>query len=175
MKLIDEKTLLLVFGDHGMTDIGDHGGDSKLEVETLLFLYSKKSFFKSVNKIFIIKSHVKAEVAKEGYNFFIFLKKTNEITSVKQIDLTPTLALLLGIPIPFSNLGIVILDTFKNMEFEALNANFIQVSLKNVFFFFNFKINIFPSLKISSPSINTRVNMKNQSILMKLHLILITE
>jgi hypothetical protein len=32
-----------------MTDIGDHGGDSILELETLLFFYSKKSVFNKVN------------------------------------------------------------------------------------------------------------------------------
>ena len=31
-----------------MTDNGDHGGDSKLELETLLFLYSKKNLFNTV-------------------------------------------------------------------------------------------------------------------------------
>jgi GPI ethanolamine phosphate transferase 3 subunit O len=48
--------------------------------------------------------------------------------SVRQIDFLPTLSLLLGLPIPFSNLGIVILDFFRDMELKALNANYDQVS-----------------------------------------------
>ncbi len=44
---IDDETLLVVIGDHGMTDVGDHGGDSKLEVESALFFYSKKELFNS--------------------------------------------------------------------------------------------------------------------------------
>ena len=27
---IDNETLLVVIGDHGMTETGDHGGDSRL-------------------------------------------------------------------------------------------------------------------------------------------------
>jgi phosphatidylinositol glycan class O len=46
---IDEKTLLVVIGDHGMTETGDHGGDSRLELESALFFYSKKTLPISVN------------------------------------------------------------------------------------------------------------------------------
>lgn len=31
-----------------MTEMGDHGGDSELELETLLFIYSRKDLFKPV-------------------------------------------------------------------------------------------------------------------------------
>lgn len=44
IKKIDEDTVLLVFGDHGMTPSGDHGGDSALEVSSALFLYSPTPF-----------------------------------------------------------------------------------------------------------------------------------
>ena len=33
-------TILLVFGDHGMTRTGDHGGDSEDELDAALFVYS---------------------------------------------------------------------------------------------------------------------------------------
>lgn len=36
---------MVVIGDHGMTETGDHGGDSKAELETTLFFYSKKEIF----------------------------------------------------------------------------------------------------------------------------------
>ena len=42
---------MLVIGDHGMTETGDHGGDSKLELETVLFFYSKKKIFNSLENI----------------------------------------------------------------------------------------------------------------------------
>lgn len=46
---------------------------------------------------------------------------------VRQINLTPTLSLSMGLPIPFSNLGIVIQDMFETNKLEALHANFKQV------------------------------------------------
>lgn len=41
--MLDRKTILLVLGDHGMTNTGDHGGDSVKETSTALFLYSPSS------------------------------------------------------------------------------------------------------------------------------------
>lgn len=39
---IDNTTLLVVMGDHGMTSSGEHGGDSSHEVNSFLFTYTKK-------------------------------------------------------------------------------------------------------------------------------------
>ena len=40
--ILDDKTVLFVMGDHGMTHTGDHGGDSDDEVDAALFVYSTK-------------------------------------------------------------------------------------------------------------------------------------
>ncbi|KZC04833.1 GPI ethanolamine phosphate transferase 3 [Dufourea novaeangliae] len=80
---LENDTILFVVGDHGMTDTGDHGGDSSNEVEAAMFVYSL--------------------VPLQKYNSFQ--------GTVNQIDLVPTLASILGTPIPFSNLGSVILDS----------------------------------------------------------------
>ena len=37
-----DDAVLLVLGDHGMTATGDHGGDSALELEAALYVYSKQ-------------------------------------------------------------------------------------------------------------------------------------
>lgn len=42
---IDDETTLFVIGDHGMTNTGDHGGDSQDEVSSMIFTYSKKYNF----------------------------------------------------------------------------------------------------------------------------------
>ena len=42
MSRLDDDTLLVVLGDHGMTKTGDHGGDSPDELEAALFMYSKQ-------------------------------------------------------------------------------------------------------------------------------------
>lgn len=42
---LENDTLLVVIGDHGMTKSGDHGGDSELEISAALFLYSPTALF----------------------------------------------------------------------------------------------------------------------------------
>ena len=38
---MDNDTTLVVFGDHGMTTTGSHGGSSENEIRTTLFAYQK--------------------------------------------------------------------------------------------------------------------------------------
>ncbi|KAJ8927025.1 hypothetical protein NQ314_020588 [Rhamnusium bicolor] len=108
---IDENTMLFVIGDHGMTATGDHGGESKDEVTAGLFVYSKQPL----------------------------LNLGEEKDSVKQVDLVPTLSTILGVPVPFQNLGILIINclpiTNKTLDIEnwrlvlySLWANVQQVS-----------------------------------------------
>ncbi|KAM3938716.1 GPI ethanolamine phosphate transferase 3 [Leptodactylus fuscus] len=92
---LDDKTLLVVAGDHGMTDTGDHGGDSEKEVTAALFLYSKAPLFADQLQM--------------------------EPAAIPQVNLVPSLSLLLGIPIPYSNLGAVIDDLFGFSE-DKLSA-----------------------------------------------------
>ena len=40
IEALDNNTVLFVLGDHGMTRTGDHGGDSKDELDAALFVYS---------------------------------------------------------------------------------------------------------------------------------------
>eukprot|EP00112_Aurelia_sp_Birch-Aquarium-sp1_P012524 Seg2632.3 transcript_id=Seg2632.3/GoldUCD/mRNA.D3Y31 product="GPI ethanolamine phosphate transferase 3" protein_id=Seg2632.3/GoldUCD/D3Y31 len=93
---LDNETMLYVFGDHGMTQTGDHGGDSNDEVMAALFAYSKRNLFKPT-------------------------KRENDLpTAVSQVDIVPTLALQMNISIPFSNIGSVIQDVFV-MQNHAIN------------------------------------------------------
>ncbi|XP_041619395.1 GPI ethanolamine phosphate transferase 3 isoform X4 [Vulpes lagopus] len=87
---LENDTLLVVIGDHGMTITGDHGGDSDLEISAALFLYSPKALFPHV--------------------------PPKELEIVPQISLVPTLALLLGLPIPFGNIGEVMAELFAEAE-----------------------------------------------------------
>ncbi|KAK5172755.1 mannose-ethanolamine phosphotransferase gpi13 [Saxophila tyrrhenica] len=114
---LDDSTLLVVMGDHGMDAKGDHGGESDDEVEAALWMYSKKGVFGRSDPAF-------AEPPA-----------TAKVRPVGQIDLVPTLALLLGIPIPFNNLGQPIEEAFigkkgadyKNMaEVSRLTAHQIH-------------------------------------------------
>ncbi|XP_067629942.1 GPI ethanolamine phosphate transferase 3 [Eurosta solidaginis] len=79
---MDSDTTLLVMGDHGMTSSGDHGGESEDETNALLFAYNKA-------------------------NTFVGTEFGSDNTTMQQIDLVPTLATILGVPIPYSNLGLI--------------------------------------------------------------------
>lgn len=41
---MDNDTVLILYGDHGMTDDGNHGGGSVNELRTMLFGYCKSGF-----------------------------------------------------------------------------------------------------------------------------------
>ncbi|KAE8153548.1 alkaline-phosphatase-like protein [Aspergillus avenaceus] len=94
MDSVDDNTLLIAMGDHGMDAHGNHGGESDDEVQAALWMYSRREFFGSSGG----KPHSIARSTSEK--------------SVLQIDLVPTLSLLLGIPIPFNNLGSPIEEAF---------------------------------------------------------------
>ena len=111
IEALDEDTLLVIFGDHGMTEDGNHGGASLEETGSALFMYSKTK-------------RLHDSTLQQG-----------ERHAVSQVDLVPTLALLLGIPIPFGSLGSVLPDLLygddDNQREEtltrALDLNVAQV------------------------------------------------
>lgn len=98
---LDDETLLVVMGDHGMDGKGDHGGESDDEVEAALWMYSKKGIFGRTDPAFVIPP------------------QNAKIRPVNQIDIVPTLALLLGLPIPFNNLGKPIEEAFAGKKGNA--------------------------------------------------------
>jgi phosphatidylinositol glycan class O len=82
---MDEDTVIMVFGDHGMTDDGNHGGASQAELRSVLFAYSKKGF------------PMKTSLAKSVYLD----------SNVKQVDLASFASSILGLALPFQNLGVL--------------------------------------------------------------------
>nr|OQO30314.1 hypothetical protein B0A51_02402 [Rachicladosporium sp. CCFEE 5018] len=94
IEALDDETLLVVLGDHGMDVKGDHGGESEDEVQAALWMYSKKGIF------------------GRGDGIGLEPPRSAKERPVAQIDLVPTLALLLGLPIPFNNLGQPIEEAF---------------------------------------------------------------
>lgn len=74
--------------------LGDHGGSSDNEITSAMFVYSKQP-----------------------------LKNLDNTNVIKQVDLVPTISTILGVSIPFSNLGTVILDSIpvgNNSEWKTL-------------------------------------------------------
>ena len=110
VKSLDDKTLLVVIGDHGMDSTGNHGGDSPDELESTLFMYAKN------NKFF-----------KKDSSHYNTTEQGKHYRAVNQIDLVSTMSLLLGLPIPFNNLGFPIDEAFENqMELSVASYKTLQ-------------------------------------------------
>lgn len=86
------NTLLVLLGDHGMNEKGNHGGNSPSEVASALVFMSPR--FKSIS--IALESPV---AAPKGYEYY---------SVVNQIDIVPTLASLLGFSIPVGSVRILI-------------------------------------------------------------------
>lgn len=116
---VDEDTLIVVLGDHGMNDLGNHGGSSSGETSSGLCFISKK--FGS-NGIMDNAFKQKVPVVEKNLDYQYLNKAT-------QIDLVPTLMALFGLPIPINNVGIIIpelLPWINDKEFH-INENHKQL------------------------------------------------
>lgn len=126
VRALPDDALLLLMGDHGMTDDGNHGGATRDETDAALFAYSKHAGSFSDPGI---------EKWDEGAERFV--PQVMGATTlpppriVAQVDLVPTISLLLGLPMPFSNLGAPIPELLRTLSLKellaALHANCHQV------------------------------------------------
>ncbi|CAM6089673.1 unnamed protein product [Calypogeia fissa] len=101
------RTLMVVASDHGMTDSGNHGGATAKEIDALA--------------LFVFGNISSAILDLQGF-------KTWEAF---QVDLVPTIALLLGIPIPKNSVGALLSDLFVSLtperQLKALELNSWQL------------------------------------------------
>lgn len=89
------STLFVLCGDHGMNDAGNHGGSAEGETSPALVFMSPK--LQTICK----GSECPAALPESAFSYY---------TTVEQSDIAPTLAGLLGFPIPLNNLGVFIPD-----------------------------------------------------------------
>ncbi len=90
------RTLVVVTSDHGMTDSGNHGGASHLEVDTtLMFAHTQVGMFWPKG---VASCH------------------TGSVGRILQISLAPTLALVFGVPVPINNVAPLIPDVFSHAD-----------------------------------------------------------
>lgn len=98
------QTLLMVVSDHGMTHGGNHGGASFEETDAVALFITGNCSSKSVG-------------AENDQAF--------------QVDLVPTLALLLGVPIPINSVGVLLPELFASLtateKLRALEINSWQI------------------------------------------------
>lgn len=111
-----KKSLLVLLGDHGMNEAGNHGANSAGEVSTALTFISPQ--FKD-----IFKGQISPAKFKDDFAYY---------EKVDQSDLAPTLAALLDFPVPKNSLGAVIpkmLDMWMNKtdRYSILYQNAEQI------------------------------------------------
>ncbi|KAJ5964792.1 uncharacterized protein N7479_004668 [Penicillium vulpinum] len=87
-----QNTLFVIAGDHGMTENGNHGGDTAAEIASALVFVSPK--FK-----FLRKALPNSHPYNSEYKYY---------SVVDQVDLVPTLSTLLGVSIPVGSVGVYI-------------------------------------------------------------------
>lgn len=106
------STVLVLCGDHGMNDAGNHGGSSTGETSSALVFISPK--------LQTSKNALDCPVTspREQFRYYKF---------VEQSDIAPTLAGLLGFPIPLNNLGVFIPDLLHLWKAGWSGENFMKL------------------------------------------------
>lgn len=92
------STLLVLCGDHGMNEAGNHGGSTAGETSAALVFISPR-FQRSANGL-----DCPVKLPNGDFHYY---------NIVEQSDIAPTLAGLLGFPIPLNNLGVFIPDLLQ--------------------------------------------------------------
>ncbi|KAJ9603385.1 major facilitator super transporter protein [Cladophialophora chaetospira] len=111
-----KSCLLVLLGDHGMNEGGNHGASSPGEVSTALTFISPK--FKTA-----FGGRRSPVHDARDYQYY---------ETVEQSDIVPTLAALLGFPVPLNNLGVIIPDLLElsanqQDQYELLYENAQQI------------------------------------------------
>eukprot|EP00727_Mastigamoeba_balamuthi_P013439 m51a1_g8718 hypothetical protein (938) ;mRNA; r:164319-168139 len=119
--MLGEDTLLIVLGDHGMTEDGNHGGGTHDEARTprdpnsidfahfkIVLSSAMVLHWKAPKELCSGEAWQQAQQARSA----AVPSSPNPWRTIAQIDLVPTLSLLLGVPIPFGNIGSVVPEPF---------------------------------------------------------------
>jgi hypothetical protein len=122
---LPSDALLLVFGDHGMSDDGNHGGASREETDSGLFVYSKEPFDLAPDT-----EWYPGQEARSPWQVAPVQSRASLPRMVSQVDLVPTLSLLLGIPVPYSSMGGIIPELLVGQSPGTLSHSLLANSLQ---------------------------------------------
>ncbi|KAF3483593.1 phosphoethanolamine transferase 7 [Arthroderma uncinatum] len=125
------SALLVLCGDHGMNDGGNHGGASAGETSPALTFISPK--FKDMG---LIKAPLKTTSGE--FEFY---------DMVDQSDIAPTLGGLLGFPVPLNNLGVIIPQFLPLWKKDSERLQLLQENAKQII---NIVRQTYPSYKFDS-------------------------
>ncbi|KAB8237858.1 mannose-ethanolamine phosphotransferase LAS21 [Aspergillus alliaceus] len=132
-----ETTLFVLCGDHGMNDAGNHGGSSVGETSPALLFISPKFQL----------GELQNDSPAEAFSDLQYYR------TVEQTDITPTLAGLLGLPIPLNSLGVFIPELLvmwnygpHRIHMLLENAKQLLNTVKESFPSSSFEFSLFPTL-----------------------------
>ncbi|KAF2087017.1 alkaline phosphatase-like protein [Saccharata proteae CBS 121410] len=129
------STLLVLCGDHGMNDGGNHGGSAPGETSPALVFMSPK--MKAVSN-----GLPSPTTAKQELDYY---------EKIEQSDIAPTLAGLLGFPVPLNNLGVFIPDF---LPFWPDGNDRVQLLLRNALQILTIVKATFPNHAFTNPFAN---------------------
>ncbi|KAL2067876.1 hypothetical protein VTL71DRAFT_15974 [Oculimacula yallundae] len=128
-----QSTLLVLAGDHGMNDAGNHGGSAPGETSPALVFVSPK--LREINN-----GHRTPAAFREDFQYY---------SAVEQSDIAPTLGSLLGFPAPRNNLGAMIPDF---LQFWPRKNDQAEILLRNARQILGVVVAAFPSFEDASTS-----------------------
>lgn len=116
--------VVFVFGDHGMTEQGSHGGGTDEETGAALFAhYSAGCGDMEPSLSFGGANGDTNDVGAYPYTQEAF-------RSIHQIDLVPTISVLLGLPIPYANLGGAVPALLPPLYHRTSSDAFIEINAR---------------------------------------------
>ena len=137
-----EGTLVVVTGDHGQTLTGDHGGGGPEEVDSALVAIDIDAYYRRKRKgVEVRPGSLGSPTGSPGpfHSMFECMQSCtcgedgNQcVPDVTQIDLVPTLSGLLGIPIPYVNLGKVSAEIWSLAGHDS-NVSFTGMLRENAY------------------------------------------
>ncbi|KKK25071.1 hypothetical protein ARAM_003137 [Aspergillus rambellii] len=139
-----ESTLFVVCGDHGMNDAGNHGGSSVGETSPALLFISPK--FQTIEGM--RQSPIAAFKDMQYYRV------------VDQTDITPTLAGLLGLPIPLNSLGVFIPEL---LDLWHSGSQRIQLLIENSKQLLDTVKEAYPGFSVDRDAMEAGCNSKSQT------------
>jgi len=107
-------TMLVLLGDHGMTNSGDHGGSAAMETDTVLVAATyPRSRYTGAEGIWSTERTRQRRALDRLDRCVDILNKQHsnghtQFAAAYQTDVVPTIALALGVPIPYGNIGRVL-------------------------------------------------------------------
>ena len=114
----DELTAFLVTSDHGMNDFGTHGDGSPENTRTPIFAWGSGIANSE-------QCHSGHDIYSADWELFDYARK-----DIRQIDICPLMATLIGVPIPVNSMGscpIEYLDTQDSYKANVMKLNAKQI------------------------------------------------